>query len=135
MRVLILIFLLLIVVPGCKKDKQPLIPYVYVNIQLYPDSIDYIAPGGYLYVNAGYRGIIVYRFLYDQFMVYERCCPYDPEKTGAMVSVDPSGITCTDSVCMSQFILYDGTPFAGPSPYSLMKYRYSFDGEVLYIYN
>jgi len=135
MRILFVIILLLLVVPGCKKDNQPLIPYVYVNLQLFPDSMDFIPQGGYKYVNAGYRGIVIYRLLHDQFMVYERCCPYDPEKTGARITVDASGSTCTDSVCMSKYILYDGSPYAGPSPYLLMTYRWSYDGEVLQIYN
>ncbi len=136
MRILILTILLLLVVPGCRKDKQPLIPYVYVNIQLFPDSMDYIPEGGFKYIDyAGYRGIVIYRLLHEQFMVYERCCPFDPEKTGARVTVDVSKSTCSDSVCKSKFILYDGSPYAGPSPYSLMTYRWSYDGEILQIYN
>jgi len=135
MRILILIILLFLIVPACNKDQQPVIPYVYVDLQLYPDSMDYIAIGGYKYINAGYKGIVIYRLLYEQFAVYERCCPYDPEKSTARISVDPSGSTCTDSTCMSQFILYDGSPFKGPSPYLLMQYRYTYDGQVLHIFN
>ncbi len=135
MRTLAVIILLLFLIPGCGKDNRPLIPYAYVSLQLYPNTLDFIPVGGYIYKNEGYRGIIIYRILPDEFAVYERCCPYDPEKTGARVSVDASSSTCTDSVCMSKFILYDGTPYGGPSPYSLMKYRWNYDGEVLYIYN
>ena len=135
MRILAVIILLLLVASGCNKDNQPLIPYVNVNIQLYPNSMDYIPVGGYLYVAEGYRGIVVYRLLPEEFRVYERCCPYDPEKTGARITVDPSNITCIDSVCMSKFVLTDGSPYGGPSPYSLMQYRWDYDGEVLYIYN
>lgn len=135
MRIIVVIILLLLVVPGCNKDKQPQIPYVYVNLQLYPDSLDYIPVGGYKYINGGYSGIVIYRFLSDQFAVYERCCPYDPEKTGARITVNPAGTTCTDSVCMSKFILYDGTPYEGPSPYALMQYRWTYDGEVLFVFN
>ncbi len=135
MRILAVIIFFLLVVPGCDKEKQPQIPYVYVNLQLYPNSLDYIPEGGYKYINAGYSGIVIYRFLNEQFSVYERCCPYDPEKPGAIITVDPSGTTCTDSVCMSKFILYDGTPYSGPSPYTLMQYRWSYDGDALYIYN
>lgn len=135
MRALAVIILLLFLIPGCGKDNRPLIPYAYVSRQLYPNTLDFIPVGGYKYVDAGYRGIIIYRILPDEFAVYERCCPYDPEKTGARVTVDPSSSTCTDSVCGSKFILYDGTPYGGPSPYSLMPYRWNYDGEILYIYN
>lgn len=135
MRVLIVIVLLIFIIPGCGRENQPKIPYVYVNLLLYPNSLDFIPVGGYKYVNAGYRGIVIYRFQKDDFMVYERCCPYDPEKTGARIVVDPSGSTCVDSVCGSHYILYDGSPFKGPSPYLLMQYRYTYDGEVLQVFN
>jgi hypothetical protein len=130
-----LTFLLSILVQGCGEESQPQIPYVYVNIPLYPNSLDFIPIGGYLYVNGGYKGIVVYRFLENEFGVYERCCPYDPEKANARITVDPAGNTCVDSACMSKYILYDGSPYAGPSPYLLMKYRYSYDGDLLLIYN
>jgi hypothetical protein len=135
MRILALILLLLLVVPACKKDSQTKIPYVYVNLLLYPDSMDYIAVGGYKYFTGGYKGIVIYRILQDQFMVYERACPYDPEVTNARVNVDASASTCSDSVCGSKFILYDGSPYAGPSPFFLMTYRWSYDGETLQVYN
>jgi hypothetical protein len=135
MRVLAVIFLFILLSMGCGRDKQPSIPYVYVSLQLYPNDMDLIPVGGYKYFNGGYRGIVIYRMLSDQFAVYERCCPYDPEKANALVTVDASGSTCTDPVCKSRFILYDGTPFSGPSPYTLMQYRYSYDGETLLVYN
>lgn len=135
MRVLTAIFLLLFIFAGCGKDKQPQIPYVYVNLILYPNTLDNIDIGGYKYIDGGYRGIVIYRMLPDQFSVYERCCPFDPEATGARVTVDASGSTCTDPVCGSGFILYDGTPYKGPSPYALMQYRWSYDGEKLLVYN
>ena len=136
MRVLAAIIVLLLVFPGCGKDRQTAIPYVYVNLELHPNTLDYIGVGSYKYVNGGYRGIVIYRLLPDEFRVYERCCPFDPEKTGAQVSVDPSFFTATDPVCTSKFSLLDGSPISGPSPYSLLQYRYSFDGDDrLLIYN
>jgi len=136
MRALITTIFLLLIFAGCGKDKQPAIPYVYVNLQLYPNTLDYIPVGGYKYIdNYGYRGIVVYRMLPEEFAVYERCCPYDPDKTGAKIVVDASGTTCTDPVCGSKFILYDGSPYDGPSPFSLQPYRHSYDGETLLIYN
>lgn len=135
MRILLVTILLLLIVPGCNKENQPVIPYVFVSLQLYPNSMDYIQVGGYKYVDGGYRGILIYRILSDQFAVYERCCPYDPDKTGARVTVDASGMICIDSVCESKYLLYDGSPYGGPSPYMLMQYKYSYDGDVLMIYN
>lgn len=130
---IILLFLLASI--GCGKENRPDIPYIYVDRTLYPNSLDYIAVGGYKYINEGYRGIVIYRLLSDQFVIFERCCPYDPEVSTARISVDPSGLTCTDSTCMSKFIITDGSPISGPSPFSLMQYRYSYDGETLRIFN
>lgn len=130
---LIILFLLLSI--GCGEENRPDIPYTYVDRILYPNSLDYISVGGYKYITGGYRGIVIYRLLSDQFLIFERCCPYDPNVSTAHISVDPSGLTCTDSTCMSKFVITDGSPISGPSPYSLMQYRYSFDGETLHIYN
>jgi nitrite reductase/ring-hydroxylating ferredoxin subunit len=136
MKILLATFFVLLLILGCGKDKQPQIPYVYVSLQLYPNSLDYIPYGGSLVKdNVGYRGIIIYHPLPNEFMVYERCCPNDPEATGARVVVDPGNSTCTCPICDSKFILYNGSPYEGPSPYSLMQYRTSYDGEVLMIYN
>jgi hypothetical protein len=136
MRTLTATIFILLLILGCGKEKQPQIPYVYVNLQLYPNSLDYIPVGGYLVKdNVGYRGIVVYHPLPDEFLAFERCCPYDPQASGALIVVDAGGSTCTDPVCNSKFILYNGTPYEGPSPYSLMQYRTSYDGDVLQIYN
>lgn len=121
---------------SCGKENQPAIPYVDVNLRLYPNSMDFISVSDYKYVNAGYRGIIVYRLSMTDFRVYERCCPYDPENPNARVSVGADNIIATDTCCGSQYNLLDGSPLGnGPSPYALMTYNYTFDGELLYIYN
>lgn len=133
---LLIILLLIIPLSSCKKDKQtPVIPYVYVNLQLYPNNLDYIPVSGSVYVTGGYRGLIVYRMNTDEFLAYERCCPYDPDKDCARVQVEKSGITAVDSCCGSRYILTDGSPIQGPSGYSLQQYRTSYDGNQLRIFN
>lgn len=123
-------------VVSCRKDKQkPEIPYVVVNIQLYPNTLDYISVSGWVYVTGGYRGLIVYRMTDNDFMAYERTCPYDPDKDCARVEVESSNITAVDSCCGSQYILTDGSPIRGPSGYSLQQYQTSYDGNQLRIFN
>jgi nitrite reductase/ring-hydroxylating ferredoxin subunit len=125
-------------IASCRKDDQrPIIPYVYVNITLYPDLLtnEYIPVSGWVYVTGGYRGIIVYRMTSNEFMAYERTCPYDPDKDCARVEVESSNITAVDSCCGSQYILTDGSPIRGPSGYSLEQYRTSYDGNQLRIFN
>jgi hypothetical protein len=130
------IALLIALLPlSCTKEEVPRIPYVYVDYYLYPNSLDYISVGSAVNYSGGYRGIVIYRFLENEFKVYERCCPYDPDKANAYVEIEAGGLTVVDSVCMSRYILYDGSPFEGPSGFALQQYHYSYNGDVLHIYN
>jgi nitrite reductase/ring-hydroxylating ferredoxin subunit len=137
-RLVVFIFSLLSVVSiySCRKDKQsPDIPYVSVNIQLYPNTLDYIPVSGWVYVSGGNRGLIVYRLTSNEFMAYERTCPYDAQKENAKVQMESSGIIAVDSCCGSRYVLTDGSPIQGPSGYPLQQYQTSYDGNELRIFN
>ncbi len=128
----------LFAVSSCGKDEkeQGLIPNVYVNFELYPNSINPIPVSTWIYVNdQGYRGIIIYRYDQNTFLAYERTCPYDPEKSCAVVEADESSITAVDSCCMSRFLLTDGSPYAGPATLPLKQYQTMYDGNILRVYN
>jgi len=128
--------LLSIFLVSCRKDSATSrVPYVYVNILLYPNSLDFIPVSGWTYVNGGNRGIVVYRMTEEQFFAYDRTCPHDPENLAARVLIESSGITVVDTVCGSRFLLTDGYPFAGPSKSPLLQYRTSYDGNLLNIFN
>jgi len=137
---LLLIGLLLFsFLPQCKKEKQQNeIPTVAVSIALDPNSTEYIrlnTVNGWEYITGGYRGIIVYRASTNGFMAYERACPYDWNQTSSRISVDSSGITTVCPSCKSKFILTDGSPYSGPSPYPMKQYQTSYNGTTLFIYN
>ena len=138
-KVTFLFSCLVIIFSSCKKEEQrPEIPYVYVNFSIDPNSIEYSnlsAPGGFEYLTGGYKGILVYRLSISDFIAYERACPYDPLVQGARIQVDTSIITCSCPVCDSHFIITDGSPFSGPSPWPLKIYTTHFDGTLLYISN
>ncbi|HPS62300.1 MAG TPA: hypothetical protein PLK82_04515 [Bacteroidales bacterium] len=109
-----------------------------MNFSLDPNGTQYInlnAVNGWETVTGGYNGILLFRKSVEEFMAFERACPYDPRKEGAQVRVDDSGITCTCPVCGSRFIMTDGTPFAGPSRYPLKQYTTMYDGSLLYVTN
>jgi len=130
----------LLVPSSCNKDDQPQIPAAYVNIYIKPNSTEYLelnSVGGWVYLTASSpsRGIIVFRRAPDEFMAYERTCPYDPDKACARVEVEVSGTTAIDSCCMSRYILHDGTPFDGPSNIALKQYYTHWDGLTLHIYS
>jgi hypothetical protein len=138
-RAWLVIVLGVMIVFSCKKEEQPPeIPYVYVNFSLDPNSTQYInlnPVNGWETVSGGYNGILIFRKSVSEFTAFERACPYDPLKTGAQVRVDQSGITCYCPICGSKFIMVDGTPYEGPSRYSLKQYTTVYDGAILYISN
>ena len=130
------LLLLTTVLVSCRKDSsENRVPYVYVNIQLYPNSLDFIPVSGWVYSTGGNRGIVIYRMTEDQFFAFDRTCPYDPENLAARIRVETTGISVIDTICGSRFLLTDGIPFAGPSRSPLLQYRTSYDGEQLFIFN
>lgn len=132
----LVIFLLF---PHCNKDKQrDPIPNVHVNLQLDISSTlysDLNIVGGYAYLTGGYKGLIVYRMAHDEFVAYDRACPYDYEKSEARVDVEDNGLTLIDSTCMSRFLLLDGSVVEGPAQRPLKNYQTTFNGDILHIYN
>ena len=120
------------------KYNHDTIPEVAVNIYIDVNSTMYIelnSIGGWVYLTGGYRGIIVYRVSVEDFVAYDRACPHDPLEDGARIIMDPSGITCTDSLCGSQFGILDGSVIQGPATIPLKRYYTYFDGNMLTINN
>lgn len=141
LRIIYLFFLLIslcISLDSCRKDSpQNRVPYVPVNIQIYPNSLDYIPISGWVYITGGNRGLVVYRMSEIEFFAYDRTCPYDPENLAARVRMEPSDISVVDTICGSKFILTTGYPFAGPSKSPLLQYKTYYDSgnQILYISN
>jgi Rieske Fe-S protein len=125
---------------SCSKDSQEYnnIPNVAVNLQLDISSTMYIelsTIGGYVYLTGGYKGIVVYRISPEDFVAYDRACPYNPTLPCERITMDPSGITLTDSCCMSNFNILDGAVNKGPATQPLKRYHTQFDGQYLRIWN
>ena len=132
-----LIVLLIIVVASCKKDNTNDIAQNYVDYYLYinePSNIALNAVGGWMYVPAGTKGIIVYRRSQSEFTALERNCTYDPNAPCSLVKV-LSGISSIDSCCNSRFSIYDGSVINGPATQPLYQYNTTFDGSTLRIFN
>ncbi|HLN52246.1 MAG TPA: hypothetical protein VK212_00970 [Lentimicrobium sp.] len=135
-NIFIILLISMLVYTSCKSDEgDDLIPYVTVNFTIYPNTLDYIPIGQYEYFTGGYKGILIYRPQENEFMAYERACPYDPLTEGARVTVDGSGLLAVDTVCGSKFSLLDGSPMEGPAKIPLKQYRTSYNGDALYVYN
>jgi nitrite reductase/ring-hydroxylating ferredoxin subunit len=133
----LLLLAFLIPATGCKKDDTG-IPLVAVDVQLNVNNPSYFnisVPGGWVYINGGSKGIIVYRKSVDEFMAYDRHSPYQSEN-GCVVVVDSTtNVTVIDECSDSHFLLTDGSVFNGPAGLPLKQYQTSFSGSILRIYN
>ena len=123
---------------SCKKDKVERIPSVPINISVPINSVQYNdlnTIGGWVYVTGGYRGLIIYRLNNDDFLCYDRACPYHPSAEGARIEVESSGLIAVDSLCGSRFFLSDGSVLKGPSTLPLKSYQTTFDGNYVSVFN
>ncbi|MCF8276508.1 MAG: hypothetical protein K9J17_07220 [Flavobacteriales bacterium] len=123
---------------ACTRDNPSGIPYVPVNYQLTvsnPQFSPLLAVGGWVYINGGSKGIIVYRFSPEEFRAYDRHCTFQIND-GCRVTMDNTAITAVDSECChSKFLIIDGAPIDGPAAIGLQQYNAQFDGNTLLIFN
>jgi len=121
-----------------KGSEHQSIPEVPVDLYLDISSTIYIKlsnVGGYEYMSGGYKGIIVYRLSMEDFVAYDRACPYHPYDECALIEMDHSGVILKDTCCGSEFNLLDGSVSKGPAEYPLKRYQTIFDGQILQISN
>ncbi len=136
MKKLLLIGLLLAFY-ACR-NRDGVIPYVPFDININIQNPQYNklnGLGGWVYVSAGSRGLIVFRSDFNTFVALDRHSTYKPERTCAIVFVDDNNITATDTCSGSVFQLMDGSPMNGPATIGLQQYRTSFDGNIIRIWN
>lgn len=137
MRKLIFFCVIWFGITSCNKDED-IIPYVTVNVYIDVNNSvynDINTVGGYLYITGGYKGIIVYRYSFDEFVAIERACPYKPSLDCERLSVEDNGMVVSDSCCGSRFLITDGSIVSGPAKRPAVLYKTIFDGNMLYIYN
>jgi Rieske Fe-S protein len=104
---------------------------VYVNFTIYPNDITYadlLYPGGYMYFTGGVNGIVIYRVDYNNFVAYDRACPYDWEDNDSWLWVADDGLTLIDSACGSRYNILNGDPIDGPATLPLRYYKTIYDG-------
>jgi nitrite reductase/ring-hydroxylating ferredoxin subunit len=122
---------------SCKKDDTDDIAQYYVDFTIFINEPAYInlnAIGGWMYINAGTKGIIIYRRTQTEFTALERNCTYDPNASCSIIEV-LSGISAIDSCCTSRFSIFDGSVINGPATRPLYQYRTTFDGIALRVFN
>lgn len=134
----------LMIVFGCKKKKETKsnaehpVPYVPVDITIYPgDPLNFKiqAIGGWLYINGGINGIIVYRKSQQEFIALERTSSYLPDNPAAKAKVMTDNFTCRDTISDSRWQIFDGGVTQGPTQWGLRVYGTTYDGNALRIKN
>lgn len=116
---------------------EPGIPSAVVNEQLNLTNQQYAAlrfDNGYVYLGGGVRGIVVVRQNAQQYLAFERNCPYEPYNACAKVTVDKSGFFMADSCCGSRFDMR-GQVTSGPARRPLRQYSTALSGNLLYVTN
>ena len=129
---------MILAVLGCKKSSNSQVPNSLVDITIYTNDAQFYklnAIGGWVYITGGVRGILVYHQSVDQYMAYDRDCPYNPTATNAIVRVDSTNVTVVDTSCGSKFLLYDGSVTKGPATFGLKAYNTTLSGNALRIYS
>ncbi len=113
------------------------IPYTLVSEDInvkYIQNINLTNIGGYIYYDAGYRGLIVYHEGNGVYRAFERACTYDPRSSCDPVVVDESGLFMIHECCKSTFD-FNGNPSGGPASLRLLQYSVYVDGDYLKIRN
>jgi Rieske Fe-S protein len=120
------------------------IPNIHFNVSL-NITLPLYAPlqnplGGIVFYNsgAGSKGLAILRISNDEFVIYDRHCPY-LVKDGCVVEEDENKIGGLIDLgcCNSKFNMINGgyPSEEGPAVNRLKSYNYTFNGTVLNIFN
>lgn len=123
---------------SCDKDDKERVPNIYTNFMIDIGTGQYTELqliGGWVYVTGGYRGIILYRNTLEEIVALDRTSTYKPETLGIQVVVEPGNLIAADTVNGMKYLLMDGSVIEGPVSTPLKRYRTSFDGTTLHVYN
>jgi nitrite reductase/ring-hydroxylating ferredoxin subunit len=137
------LFSALLLLSSCKKEnmnQQLGIPYVNVDRYVLlndPNSLSLNAVGGFLYLDAGSRGVVIYHRSYEEFVAFDRHCTYNTSDACGKVSLDSTtNVILNCACCTSKFSLIDGSVLNGPSTNPLLQYRAQLSAPgTLHIYN
>lgn len=112
---------------NCKKNQNHPVPSVPVDITIninLPTYINLTGVSGWAYVNAGSRGIIVYRRGQDEFLAFDRHSPADVngECPQPLTPDVDNFLTLLDTCNNASFSMYDGSPISN-SEFGLRVYQ------------
>lgn len=108
-------------------DQVPNVPVDFQLNLLLPTYSRLQLVGQYVYLDGGYRGIVLYRADLERLLAYDRACTYAPSQACHQVRVDDSLMVLQCACCSSRFTLWDGSAQRGPAGWPLRAYRVSWD--------
>lgn len=128
----ILSLLTIVVLMGCNANRNHPVPNVPFDVTIdltLPTYDDLQGVGGYAFVNAGSRGVIVYRRGVDEFVAFDRHSPADPGGDCPQpLTPDANNFLLLNDTCSgAQFSLFDGSPVSG-SDFGLRQYATAWGG-------
>jgi nitrite reductase/ring-hydroxylating ferredoxin subunit len=149
-RLLIITMTIAVILISCNKNKNDVIPEVYVDFTLDLNDPEFVvlnAMGGADTINsrtnnwgpnaAGFNGngIILFRGA-DEFYAYDRTCPHDYAVNGLSIKVKIDFTLAVCPKCGTKYALAAfGTPASGTGRYPLKNYRTNFDGRFVRVWN
>lgn len=141
LRLTLIAFIITLIVLACRRDQHP-IPEVFVDVYVslnIPSSLPLQNPGGAIYHEGGYKGLIIYRrFLSnssEDFAVYDRACPVHWDRECGRISIDKDMMFGSCPCDSAQYLLYDGSAIGDNESVPLKFYRLRFMGNRLHIFN
>lgn len=122
---------------SCNPENRCTVPIGDASCCIEPNSALYYElnhTGGYEYLTGGAHGLVVVRTALNEFVVFERTCPFCHD---AIVSADLNwgGAIMTCPKCNTRFSTYtNGYPLdGGATECPLFQYSATYDGIFLYI--
>lgn len=128
---------------ACNRDDDSLeqVPRLPIDVTISLDLPLYQPlqnPGGWVYLQGGSQGLIVYRVGPSEIVAFDRHCTFQVENRCRIVVDEESNITAVDSdCCNSVFTIIDGVPMSGPARRPLHRYQTAFNvnTNMVRIYN
>ena len=140
LKTVLVCFLILIGINGCKDNYTSVIPDVPVNINInLANKTELDTDGGYYKVNGGYGGVIIFHDGTDPsqpFIAFDATCTNEILPKCSVETTIGSGIAICPC-CGSMFILSGGygSPVKGPATQPLKQYRTNFSGGRIIVTN
>ncbi len=132
-----LILGLLVLMLGCAKNEDSIVPYVPINFTANindPRLLQIKTPGGALILSGyGYAGLILYNSG-DGIRAYDACSTVNPEKKCA-VKIDVVGVSVIDPCSGAKFFLNDGSAAKAPAQRPLRRYQASLSNNNISVNN